>query len=343
MVGVKGSDKPLKGDPVAALAATDGLEGYVTRTEVVGDRTAKDKHLAERRISEILAEQSRNGSWHDTLVDTTGYVGRLLDYGCSPKHAGIRRARRWLLDRQALDHPICESLFVEPGETEKRSPHGSYLQKRYAEFHPLVPPDFCCGVNVITSTCCVLETLFRLGDDVSSNPKLALAVDRIIALGCAMNGLCAGWIVGSRPDEARAVRPRAKSWTRRDGSLFRRDCEENPGVTICAHFFMRAVSYSNELARSPFVAHAMALWQKRQLPNGNFDSRYYQYCAYFAADTLWLYRALPEAREMFERLVPRLLCRQRKDGLWRKKGEWLAPTFATILALSQFGVLEQAD
>ena len=112
---------------------------------------------------------------------------------------------------------------------------------------------------------------------------------------------------------------------------------------ICAHFLVRAAARSETLSQSPFVSAALEQWRVHQLPNGNFDSKYSLYNFYFALDTLTLLRTHSNAKEMFSNMLPAILRRQKRDGRWWKKGEWLDSTFSAVWALHSFGFLELAQ
>ena len=339
--------RSLKGDPVSSLAATTGIEGFKVRTEILRSDIEENMGLADERIFSILSNQQENGSWGDTIAETAGNVNLLLDYGCPPDHVGINAAKDWLLTRQIIGGKYYEGLFMENGyellprrlkreERIRLNQETDLLNEKYAEFNPWG----ACGAHTMAPTSSALEVFFRTGEDVSSNDRLALAVDIVIALGNKDGyGICEGNIVINGMRRKRKVKHEYRSWTKKDNRLFRRACEENPGIPICAHHFLRATSYSRELLHSAMVTEAVKSWKKHQLENGNFETEYHLYDFYFAVDTLRLFRELPEAAEMFGKTIPAILRRQRKDGLWRKKGDWVTPTFSVVYALHQFGYL----
>lgn len=59
-----------------------------------------------------------------------------------------------------------------------------------------------------------------------------------------------------------------KLWTKENNVIFRRSSEQNPGIPICSHIFLRAISYSQELLHSTYVGNAIHAWKKHQLENG---------------------------------------------------------------------------
>lgn len=333
MIKLSKIGKFLKEDPVSSLAATKGIEGFKIRTEILKSDIKEDECFANRQISSILLGQEKNGSWNNTIIETAGNVNLLLDYGCPSEHPKIEKAKAWMLSRQILRHPYYQGLFVEKEET-------NYLRKKYVKFEPLLTPvDFdCCIPHTTIATSSVLEAFFKTGEDIPSNDKLALAVDRIIALGNMVHGICAGNI-GQGMKRKRKVEAGHKLWIKSNNVIFRRSSEENPGIPICAHIFLRAISYSQKLLHSAYVKNAIDAWKKHQLENGNFETNYYRYNFYYAIDTLRLFRKLLDVNEMFRKMIPAILRRQRKDGLWRRKGDWLAPTFSVVYALYQFGYL----
>ena len=326
----------LKGNPIQELADIGDIEGYVIRTQVLGTARPGEQLLVAREVSNILAAQLENGSWGNTIVDTTGQIDRLLLYSVSPRQKAIRKARRWLLSQHVADGSVWHDLFREPTTTDRRC-----LRKHYTNFHPHVQPDFCCGVNRVTATCCVLQSLFSIGDDVSSNKQLASTVNRILALGNLHEGIC-GVGFGKHAPERVPLYPTEGLWNQAHNRVFRRDCEANPGVTICAHFFLRAIAHSKELATSALVRSALATWQAHQLDNGNFDTRYYQYSFYYALDTLRLFANHTAAKQMMLRMVPAVLRRQKRDGKWWRKNDWVSPTFTVIRTLHTFDLLDSA-
>lgn len=333
MVQVKHLDRELKGDPIGELAGLTGLEGHLTRTKVLGEAGG-----SEETVAAISAGQAPDGSWNESIVETAGNIGELRLYGVSPRRQAIRAARKWLLARQVAEHPVWQDMFVEPGVTDKRTACGKRLKEQYVRFHPHVAPDFCCAVNPVTSTCCVLEALFAAGDDVSSSQRLAAALNRLLALG-HRKGVCAAYFPGSAKEETEPLPKGDALWNRKDLRVFRRPRETNPGVTICAHFVMRAVARSTDLASSPLVKNTLAAWQSYQLENGNFSPNYHQSDFYHALDTLRLFSRHAATREMVVKMLPGVLRRQKRDGRWWRKDDWVHPTFTAIWTLHTFGLL----
>ncbi len=93
---------------------------------------------------------------------------------------------------------------------------------------------------------------------------------------------------------------------------------------------------------SPLVSTVLSKWEERQLPNGNFDTKRSYYDFYFALDTLALFKRHSAARRMILNMVPGILRRQKKDGRWWKKGEWIDPTFSVVWSLHSFDLLLQS-
>ena len=342
MSRIKDYGKPLKGTPVRELAQTDGLEGHLIRMHVLNNPRSDEQNLVRQSIASIQDAQSDDGSWSGSVIETCGQVDRLLAYGISPSSRSMRKARKWLFSQQLADHPVWTGMFAEsrkPTDSIKEARGGYALRALYAKHYRHLTSEPCCASTPVVATCCALEVLFAIGEDVVSNPSLDAPVNRILALGNATGGICGGQ--SSKFTAETAPPPnRGRLWTRSDNRVFRRPCEVNPGTMICAHFLVRAAARSEALSRSQFVVTALEQWQAHQLPNGNFDTKYSLYDLYFALDTLSLLRKHSTARRMVVRMLPALLRRQKQDGKWWKKDEWLSPTFSAIWALHSHSLLE---
>ena len=230
---------PLKGDPVSSLAALNNIYGFRVRREILSIRSNDDLMFVDKQTSNILSKQKKNGSWNDSIIDTAGNINLLLDYGIPPSLPEIDKAKAWLLSRQNTGHPYYEGLFLE-------DVNSNHLQKKYVSYEPLFAPSnsFCCYPNTTIATSCVLQVFFRTGEDVSSNDRLGLAVDKVITLGNMAHGICAGnieqltttmrMLEASRKIHQRHVNRKLGSrhelWDREDNMIFRRSSEENPGT-----------------------------------------------------------------------------------------------------------------
>ncbi len=345
MTRIKNCDKSLKGTPVEDLAKTDGVEGHLVRTQVLKRSGASERAHVRQAVAAITDAQCSDGSWSGSVIETCSQVDRLLAYGLSVGSPRVRKARKWLFTQQLADHPVWTGMFAESRKVTnsiKEARGGRGLRALYAKHYRHLTAEPCCASTPVVATCCALEVLFALGEDVSSSPVLAAPVNRILALGNATDGICGGYSSRFTADTAPTSDSR-KLWDRSDNRVFRRPCEENPGTMICAHFLVRAAARSETLSQSPFVSAALEQWRVHQLPNGNFDSKYSLYNFYFALDTLTLLRTHSNAKEMFSNMLPAILRRQKRDGRWWKKGEWLDSTFSAVWALHSFGFLELAQ
>jgi len=265
-------------------------------------------------------------------------VDCLLSYGVPRKRKAFRKASEWLLAQDKTEYAVWEGLFIEPQPAAKPGEPTLGRTERYAKFQRHVTAKPCCARTPIPATCCVLETLFALGEDVSTHARLAGAVDRILAFGNTCNGICGGSF--SKLDAQAITRSTGRTlWGRADNTIFRHPREMNPGVTVCTLFLLRAVARSEELSSSQLVQAALQDWRAHQLENGNFDTSYGNYDFFYALETLGLFERHPIAREMVVRMLPAILRRQKRDGRWWSKDDWLSPTFTVIWTLRTFGLL----
>ena len=349
MIGIKDYDKPLKGSPVEDLAGTDGIKGYLVRRHVLKQPLSDEKPFARRSIARIEEAQSADGSWAGSVIETCAQIDALMALGVSPQRRSIQKARKWIMAQRVEDDPVWMGTFVEPGRITKslKAARGGHdLRAIYAKHCPHVAPEACCAATPVVATCCVLQTLFSLGEDVSTTPQLGEAVDRILTLGNAMTGpgryekgICGGQFSDLTEETAPGLE-RSALWRRTDNLVFRMSEEENPGVPVCGLHLLRAISRSADLSSSPLVSTALSQWEAHQLPNGNFDTKRWYYNFYFALDTVTAFRGHATARRMVSQMLPAILRRQKKDGKWWQKGEWIEPTYSAVWALHAFDLLE---
>jgi hypothetical protein len=345
MIRIKNCDKLLKGTPAEDIAETNGVEGHLVRTQVLKRPHANERTIVQQAVATITAAQLSDGSWSGSVIESCAQIDCLLAYGVSAGSRALRKAQKWLFSQQLTNHPVWTGMFAESRKATNsiKEARGGYgLRALYAKHYRHLTPVPCCASTPVVATCCALEVLFALGEDVSSNPALSTPINRILALGNATNGICGGQSSKFTAETA-PIPDSAKLWDCSDNRVFRRPCEENPGTTICAHFLIRAVARSQTLSQSQFIASALKQWGEHQLPNGNFDTKYSLYNFYFAIDTLVLLRQHDAAKEMLVRMLPALLRRQKRDGRWWKKGEWIDTSFSAIWALHSFDLLESAN
>ncbi len=346
---IKNYDKILKGTPVKDLAQTEGVEGYLVRTQVLKRPRPNERASVRQAVAAITSSQLPDGSWNGSVIETSAQAGRLLAYGVPSSSRYLQKVRKWLFSQRLIDHPVWTGMFAEsrkPTNSMKEARGGRPLRALYAKQYRHQAPEACCSSTPIVATCCALEVLFALGDDVSNNRQLASAVDRILELGNARDepgrygkGICGGQFSKWSAVDAPSVE-NAKLWRRHDNRIFRMPAEVNPGMPICAHHLLRTAAKSPELASSPLVTKVLSQWEKHQLPNGNFDSNRAIYDFYQALDTLTLLREHEAAQRMTIQMIPAILRRQKKDGRWWKKEEWIDTTFSAIWTLHAFDLLD---
>jgi hypothetical protein len=335
-----GSDCCVKGNPAAFLFNSQTIQGLVFRRDCMNFPRDEDAEFAQCLVHEIAGLQSDDGSWDGSIVETSGNVGKLLDLGCPCSLNALQRAKDWIVRQQNLDDPTYAGLFLENGYGGNDTRKGGRFHRNHAEFSPLVRLDASCGITNVISTSLALEALLRLGEDAETSEAVSLAVDRLIHL--SPNGLPCGYKVrNSSIRDGKGYRSQ-RLWQRPNvfGPDPDSDKSRNPGMMICANFFWRSLSFSMRLADSPYVDSILLDWSSHQGADGTFETKSYLFDFYFAVDTLSHFYGKAIARQMFMSLLPLIVRRQKRDGLWYRNGEWLFLTYSIMRALHRFRVIE---
>ena len=174
MTRIKNCDKSLKGTPVEDLAKTDGVEGHLVRTQVLKRSGASERAHVRQAVAAITDAQCSDGSWSGSVIETCSQVDRLLAYGLSVGSPRVRKARKWLFTQQLADHPVWTGMFAESRKVTnsiKEARGGRGLRALYAKHYRHLTAEPCCASTPVVATCCALEVLFALGEDVSSSHR----------------------------------------------------------------------------------------------------------------------------------------------------------------------------
>jgi len=356
--GLLRSAGKLHHDPVTPFRKMPGMLGYLARKDFAGGLTAGDREWGKRYVSELAAQQAKDGCWQNAVPATAFNLARLLDLGCSNEDECVGRAVDWLLTRpEPVGYPalhMSSDGFLQKfnawkeaggkGRKGRATPETDKKQFR-GNLETFGVPDSYCEARFTWTNGVVLGVLLRCGLD--RNERVVRGINTLLNLD-PLGGWCGCGYFESRtriaPDDRPvdldcveipdANRTHAWNWFTNTDEIKQRALSQGQNVGLDVgggrSLLVDAVSNSGDCARVVL----RGLSYHPAFPGSKMETMFALRCiAHQRPNGLWHGHYLSFMFGMLERCMhplstfailrslPLLIRKQKKNGLWDESEE----------------------
>jgi hypothetical protein len=187
---------PFRYDAITAMKKVGGRIGYLFRREFGQENEAQDRELVSQWCNEILAGQSSDGGWGESLVTTAFNLIRLMELGRTKDDPHITKAAEWLISQ---NEPVglpgmfmaTVSLFEELNSVKEKGDGKRMVYDkvgRRKKYQPVVDAfrlntdmvPGVCELALTSASAVVLQALLRLG--LADHQRVRKAINTVLAM-----------------------------------------------------------------------------------------------------------------------------------------------------------------
>jgi hypothetical protein len=174
------------------LAAEHDYCSLLIKSTIYRYLDENDTEEIKKLVQRIQSSQNENGSWENTVLETTHQLEKLHNLGISLQDNSVQKALSFLFQHLNLNWPALQSSGKEYG---LRSQYVFSSEDRDLEFEAaqkyndeLAPKLICYRHLGIIQNSLTLQLLLQLG--LEQDKRVESAVDNIYALYRTYNSLC---------------------------------------------------------------------------------------------------------------------------------------------------------
>ena len=181
----------LKYDTLAGIADNYDYYSLLIKKNVFGKLTEKDVKMMEAHINKIIDSQESDGSWGNTVIETSVNLEMLTELGVASDDTSISLGCKYLFSNLNSDFPAhhvgspygFNAQYMFSGKDRGREFEAA--QKLRPEW---IPRAVCFHHLGVIQNSVALITLLRLGFE--KNDSVSHAVDNLYYIYCEYHGFC---------------------------------------------------------------------------------------------------------------------------------------------------------